>query len=397
MDDSELYARRLGTTLRDKWTLESLLGAGGMAAVYVGKHKIGRRDAIKILHAEIAANEEIRRRFEQEAHAVNLLKHPGAVEIRDFDVAEDGCPFLVMELLEGETLSAKLRREADLPEGELLRLMDDLLDVLASAHELEIIHRDIKLDNLFLTTDGRLKVLDFGIARMRQHAPKTLHTRTGVALGTPSYMSPEQAKGRAIDARVDIFAVGATMFRSLAKRRIHDAEFDIDLLIKMSTEPAPKLNTVTQGLPEALCLVVDRALEFDREDRYPNARMMQEDIRSMRSGQEPIHAKRLLLERMKSDTVPFSAVPEPLTARDHAPSSRPDTSSDDATIPWNPPLSSSQTAPLSEATVTLESLPPSAIPPKPKMSVARMVLWTHVVLVGLGLLAALMAWLTLRR
>src|SRR6185437_14628179 len=158
-----LAERRVGTTLRDKWTLERLLGVGGMAAVYVAAHKIGRREAIKILHPEVARSPELRARFEQEAHAVNRLKHPGAVEIHDIDVTEDGAPFLVMELLEGESLAARAKRPGGVEGGEMLRFVDELLDVLAAAHAQGIIHRDVKLDNLFVQRDGRLKVLDFGI------------------------------------------------------------------------------------------------------------------------------------------------------------------------------------------------------------------------------------------
>src|SRR6478735_11544596 len=110
MDQDSIAERRVGTTLCGKWRLEKLLGVGGMAAVYVGVHKIGRREAIKILHPEVARSKDLRLRFEQEAHAVNRFKHPGAVEIRDIDVTEDGAPFLVMELLEGEALSEHARR-----------------------------------------------------------------------------------------------------------------------------------------------------------------------------------------------------------------------------------------------------------------------------------------------
>src|SRR5678809_135500 len=110
MLDRSLFEKRVGTTLKGKWRLERLLGVGGMAAVYVGVHKIGRREAIKILHPEIARNKDLRARFEQEAHAVNRFTHPGAVEIRDIDVSEDGAPFLVMELLEGEPLSERARK-----------------------------------------------------------------------------------------------------------------------------------------------------------------------------------------------------------------------------------------------------------------------------------------------
>ena len=183
-------------------------------------------------------------RFEQEAHAVNRLKHPGAVEIRDIDVTEDGAPFLVMKLFEGTPLTDMARQPAGVPVDTLLRLMDELLDVLVAAHAQGIIHRDIKPDNLFVQTDGHLKVLDFGIARVRAGIPLKLKTRVGAQLGTVPYMPPEQIGGAEIDARADLFAVGATMFRLLAKRRIHEASNEAELLVKMSSVPAPPLLTV---------------------------------------------------------------------------------------------------------------------------------------------------------
>jgi serine/threonine-protein kinase len=276
--DFEQCSRRVGQTLCGKWTLEKLVGVGGMAAVYVAAHKIGRRDAIKILHKDIASVPEVRRRFEQEAQAVNTFKHPGAVEIRDIDVSEDGEPFLVMELLSGKPLS-RVFREDKFEIADVLRWTDELLDVLAAAHAQNIVHRDIKPDNLFVTDEGRLKVLDFGIARIRSGAGTAMKTRTGATIGTVSYMSPEQAKGGDIDGRADLFSVGATMFRLIAKRKIHEAENDVELLKKMATEPAPALASVAAGAPEAVCRIVDRALRFDREQRYANAAAMQADVR----------------------------------------------------------------------------------------------------------------------
>src|SRR5262245_54111233 len=187
MDVEDFAERRVGTTLRDKWRLEKLIGVGGMAAVYVGVHKIGRREAIKILHPAIARSKELRARFEQEAHAVNRFKHPGTVEIRDIDATEDGAPFLVMELLEGESLADRAQRDGGAPIDEVLRLVDELLDVLVAAHAQGIIHRDIKPDNLFVQVDGRLKVLDFGIAQVKAGI-SDLQTRAGAMLGTVPYM-----------------------------------------------------------------------------------------------------------------------------------------------------------------------------------------------------------------
>ncbi len=287
VDDTEGFEKRVGTVLQGKWTLERLLGVGGMAAVYVGVHKIGRREAIKILHPEIARNKELRARFEQEARAVNQFRHPGAVEIRDIDVTEDGAPFLVMELLDGESLTARAERSESFDTGELLRIADAILDVLAEAHACGIVHRDIKPDNLFLLHDGRVKVLDFGIARMRQEPGASLKTRTGSTLGTLTYMPPEQVKGLAIDARADLFAVGATLFRLLARRRIHEGNSESHVLIKMATESAPPLADVAPHLPHGVCLLVDRALAFQAAQRYPDARTMQSDVRDLLRGEMP--------------------------------------------------------------------------------------------------------------
>lgn len=280
----DIVQARIGTTLKGKWTLEKLLGTGGMAAVYSAVHKIGRRDAIKILHPEVAASPDLKARFEREAEATNRFKHPGSVEIRDYDVTDDGCPFLVMEHLEGESLGERARRLGGIPEDELLRYVDELCDVLAAAHREGIVHRDIKLDNLFVTTEGRLKVLDFGIARVRSGPVLTM---TGMRLGTTAYMPPEQIAGRDIDGRADLFAVGATMFRILAKRRIHEAPTDGELVVMMSTEPAPPLRSVAPHVSENIARIVDLALAFRAEDRYPNAMTMQEDVRAVREGGPP--------------------------------------------------------------------------------------------------------------
>lgn len=289
----EPLRRRIGTVIREKWTIERLLGHGGMAAVYVGVHRIGRRDALKILHPEAASSPEIRARFEREARAVNRLRHPGAVEIRDIDVTEDGAPFLVMELLEGESLSDYARRVGPLPLLTLLGFMDQVLDTLAAAHDKDIIHRDIKPGNIFVLDGGAVKVLDFGLARVRQDGDlQSVWTRTGMALGTTPYMPPEQARGRPIDARADIFAVGATMFRLITGRHVHEAPADYELLLKMGREPAPPLASLAEGAPPALCRVVDRALAFDREQRYASARQMLEDIRALRAARAPQHVGR---------------------------------------------------------------------------------------------------------
>ncbi|WP_437736958.1 serine/threonine-protein kinase [Sorangium sp. So ce1335] len=301
---SDTASRRVGTTIRNKWTLERLLGAGGMAAVYVGVHRIGRRDALKILHPQAAKSKEICDRFEREAQAANRFHHPGAVEIRDIDVAEDGAPFLVMELLEGESLAERERRLGGVPLAEVLRSTAQVLDTLDAAHAQGIIHRDIKPANLYVVRDDpgttplpglgpRIKVLDFGLARIRQDSSLQGElTRMGIVLGTTPYMPPEQAKGRDIDARADLFAIGATMFRLIAGRHVHEASTDFDLLLKMGREPAPPLAQRAPRTPRDVCLVVDRALAFDRDQRYPDARRMLEDVHALLRGEPPPYASR---------------------------------------------------------------------------------------------------------
>ena len=283
--------RRVGTLVRDKWTLVRLLGTGGMAAVYVGVHRIGRHDALKILHREAAQSKEVCLRFEREAQAVNRFRHPGAVEIRDIDVTEDGAPFLVMELLVGESLGERAARLGTIGVGEVLSHAEQVLDVLTAAHQQGIIHRDIKPGNLFVTTEGRIKVLDFGLARIHEGGLSDgLFTKEGATLGTTPYMPPEQAKGRPIDERADIFSVGATMFRLLTGRYLHDAQGAFDLLMKQAKDPAPPIARYLPDLPVPVGMVIDRALAFDREQRYPDAVTMLNDVRAALRGEPPPYA-----------------------------------------------------------------------------------------------------------
>jgi len=283
-------AKRIGATLRDKWVLEELLGVGGMASVYAARHKIGRRDAIKILHKKVAESDQLRARFEQEAHAVNAFRHPGVVEIRDVDTTEDGAPFLVMELLEGESLAQRLDREHSLEPREMLDIAAQVLDVLAAAHARGIIHRDIKPDNLFLSKDVKVKVLDFGIARVRSADKRALTTKAGVTLGTMAYMAPEQARGEEIDGRADVYAVGATIFRSLAGRIVHDVDSQAALVMRVIAHGAPRLRTVIPDIDPNIAAVVDRALAFELEDRYPDAATMLADVRAVLDGKAPPYA-----------------------------------------------------------------------------------------------------------
>ncbi len=289
-EDLEISQARVGTTVREIWKLDSLLGVGGMAAVYSATHKLGHKAAIKILHPQIAVSKELRARFEQEAQAISKLGHPGTVQVFDVDATEDGAPFMVMELLNGESLGQRAYRLGNIAEDDLLRYVDGVLDVMIAAHAAGIVHRDIKPDNLFVTREGQVKVLDFGIARMRESGGGGVRTRTGAMLGTTPYMAPEQIHAKPVDGRVDLFAIGATMFRILTKRRIHEAETDAELLMKMGSTPAPSILLVQPTISPRLAKVVDRALVFDRDRRYPDAVTMQADVRAVLRGEDPPHA-----------------------------------------------------------------------------------------------------------
>ena len=274
---------RVGTVLSGKWTLDAVLGLGGMAAVYAATHRNKKRAAIKMLHPEVSIDASITTRFLREGYVANTVEHPGTVMVLDDDVTPEGAAYLVMELLEGETLEARRERKGgSLPPAEVLSLMAQLLDVLTAAHAKGIVHRDLKPENLFLTDDGRLKVLDFGIARFRElSAGSGAGTQAGSLLGTPAFMAPEQARGRTelVDGRTDLWAVGATMFTLITGRSVHEAETVQEQLIYAATTPAPSLATLAPSLPPRLVKLVDRAMAFDKAERWPDARSMRDALR----------------------------------------------------------------------------------------------------------------------
>ena len=283
MKSETLESRRwVGRVLRDKWRIDARISRGGVGTVYAATHKNnGSRAAIKVLHPEFSRDVDTRSRFLQEGYAANQVNHPGVVRILDDDTSEDGHAYLVMELLEGELLETRrIRKGGCLPLSDVFEVGEQLLDVLASAHEKGIVHRDIKPDNLFITHEGRLKVLDFGFAQMKSSF-RTEQTATGFLLGTPGFMSPEQAIGNRpqIDAQTDIWAVGATLFTLISGEPVHAGESAAEMLVAAANFPPRSLATVTNGLNPRLVSVVDRAVAFEKASRWPNARSMQFALR----------------------------------------------------------------------------------------------------------------------
>jgi serine/threonine-protein kinase len=284
-----------------------------MAAVYAATHRNGKRVAVKMLHTELSASPEVKQRFIDEGYAANRVGHPAAVSVLDDDVAEDGAVFLVMDLLEGETLENRIRRNGHLEPDELLLIIDVLLDVLAAAHDKGIVHRDVKPDNIFITDEGKVKLLDFGIARMIEPGrPRT--TQSGATMGTPAFMPPEQARGRweQLDGRTDIWAVGATMFVALTGRQVHQGETVNEELLSAMTQPAPSLRDVAPLLPAPLVDLVNRALAFDQDQRWTDAREMRSAALIVRAFVEdvPISARD---SRALSPTVPPVDSAPPIT------------------------------------------------------------------------------------
>jgi serine/threonine-protein kinase len=302
---------RLGRVLRDKWHLDVLLGVGGMASVYAATHRNGSRAAVKLLHAELSINPDIRERFLREGYLANAVGHEGAVRVIDDDTTEDGSLFLVTELLDGETLEARrMRYDGRLDEDEVLSVVDQLLDVLVAAHQKGVVHRDLKPENVFLTRAGQVKVLDFGIARLRELSKKDTSTRAGESMGTPAYMAPEQARGLwdEVDGRSDLWAVGATMFCLLSGRLVHQGRTVNEQLLSAMTRPAPPLRSVAPEISLLAANVVDRALSFNKAIRWSDAARMQEAVRHAyhdRTGASIATAPRLTVpESVENRTLP---------------------------------------------------------------------------------------------
>lgn len=271
---------RVGTVVNGKWRLERLLGLGGMAAVYAARHRNGSRAAVKMLHPDLAVHASIRERFLREAYATNAVEHPGVLRVLDDDVAPDGSVFLVMDLLEGEALDAFVARQGGKLDVETaIGMTDAILEVLAVAHERGVVHRDIKPQNVFLTRDGQLKVLDFGIAFVGAQSEHV--TRTGTTMGTPAFMPAEQARGRweSVDAQSDVWAVGATLYYLLTGRLVHEAATPNETLLAAMTQSARPLQSVVPDVSPTLAAVVDKALSYEKRDRWPSARAMLDALR----------------------------------------------------------------------------------------------------------------------
>ncbi|MBI2389362.1 MAG: serine/threonine protein kinase [Deltaproteobacteria bacterium] len=269
-----------GTILEGKYRVERLLGAGGMGSVWIAEHTLLHRPvAVKVLDKSASSRDASAvQRFLREAQTAARLRSDHIVDVLDVGRFDDGTPFLIMELLEGEALSSRIRRVTRLSQGEAAQLVDHLLAGLSAAHNAGVIHRDIKPDNCFITQkNGRdhLKLLDFGISKVAPtspEAPEMRMTRTGVVMGTPYYMAPEQARGaKDIDHRCDLYAAGAILYECVTGRVPFDAESVNELLFKIVLEPLVPPRELAPELEPAFERVVLQAMAREAPARFQTA------------------------------------------------------------------------------------------------------------------------------
>jgi len=265
----------IGHTLGN-YKITAKLGEGGMGVVYLAEHPvIGKKVAMKAIHPELSKNSDVVSRFVTEAKAVNQIWHEHIVDIADFGNTPDGEFYFVMEYLQGESLSDRLRRENRLDAPSALSITGQIADALNASHEQGIIHRDLKPENIFLCINrgaGRdfVKVLDFGLAKLTLHDQKVSHkTRTGSVMGTPYYMSPEQCEGKIeIDHRADIYSLGVLLFEMLTGKVPFGGDGYGEIIVKHVTMPPPSVRSINPDQPEELDLILYRALAKDRDQRF---------------------------------------------------------------------------------------------------------------------------------
>jgi serine/threonine protein kinase len=283
----------LGAVVAGKYVLRRLLGAGGVGAVFEAEHvTIGRPVAIKVLHAHLGKKKEAVQRFRREARAAAAIAHPNVCQVFDLDALEDGSPFLVMEMLVGQTLAHRIAAVGRLPLYELIDILIQLLCALSAAHQKGIVHRDIKPENVFLTQPAGwsrvAKLLDFGVskkigARRDGEQDDVDLTRKGMVLGTPYCMSPEQARGdRDLDARVDLYACGVILYQALTGRRPFIADDNHALLREVLRGNPRPARDLRPALPRALEEILAKAMAPRRDDRYCSAEEFRRRLQSLR-------------------------------------------------------------------------------------------------------------------
>jgi serine/threonine protein kinase len=283
----------IGKTI-SHFKITAKLGEGGMDEVFQAEDtKLGRQVAIKVPPAEMADDPERLARFQREARSLAALDHPNIVSAHSIEEA-DGVHFLVMSLAEGRTLEQVIPSEGLSPSREL-ELAIPLTEALAAAHAKEITHRDLKPSNVMVTDDGQVKVLDFGLAKLTEEAPSDdsiqlpteLLTREGLMVGTPSYMSPEQATGDTVGPRPDVFSLGILLYEMATGERLFKGERSAELVSSILKDTPRPVSELTPAVPKSLDRLIDLCLEKRPEERFPSAAEVVSELEALGHEAEP--------------------------------------------------------------------------------------------------------------
>ena len=284
-DEDEL----VGQTIAQSYTIVRVLGEGGMGRVYEARHTriSGKRFAIKMLHPEYARQPEVLTRFQREAEAAATIRSAYVVDVYDVDRTPDGRAFLVAEYLDGKELGGYLDEVGKLSVGPAARIVRQICKAMEAAHEQGVIHRDMKPENVFLTGDPArpiAKVIDFGISKVSDK-PGTALTKTGMIMGTPSYMAPEQARGERVDHRADIYAVGAILYCAVTGQRPFDRGDPTATLTAVLTSDPPRPRSIEPTIPEPLEMIIQKAMAKRPEDRYQSMAELDEALAAYDPGE----------------------------------------------------------------------------------------------------------------
>ena len=276
-----------GQLIDGKYKIERQLGVGGMGAVYEGENvRIHRKVAIKVLHAAVATKADIVQRFEREAQAAGRIGSAHIVEVLDLGNLPDGDRFMVMEYLDGESLGDRLKRVKQFSPHELAPIIVQVLEGLAAAHDAGIVHRDLKPDNIYLLKPKTpqagefVKILDFGVSKFSSADENMAMTNAGAVMGTPFYLSPEQARGGTVDARSDVYAMGVVVYQLLAGVVPFHADNFNELLFKIALDTPKPLAQAVPGVDPHFAAIVERAMQRDPASRFPSAGEMRDLLTS---------------------------------------------------------------------------------------------------------------------
>ena len=272
----------IGKTISDRYHIEELLGQGGMSAVYKANDpNLKRVVAIKLIHSHLAGDAQFIQRFEEEAAAVASLRHPNIVQVFDFN-ADDGIYYMVLEFIPGETLQDHIRRltaqDRKVPLTQAIKLIINMCDALAYAHQRGMVHRDIKPANIMLDLYGQAILMDFGIVKIMGG---TNHTATGAVVGTARYMSPEMIRAEPPDPRSDIYSLGVTLYEMLSGQAPYNADSAMTLMMMHLNDPIPDPRKLRSDIPAELVRILNKALAKDKQQRYQDVNAFGHDLRRL--------------------------------------------------------------------------------------------------------------------